>query len=127
MSLSPTRRSPHHRHHLHYYHRRCHHSTDANTTAFISCLFFSFELGLFKKINERGVRLDSGGSNKGPFWLDFGRQPWGGGCSFGQQPTYGVFGWLCRGRQQHMGCLFGLPRQAATYGVFVWLPRQRQL
>nr|GFC98785.1 hypothetical protein [Tanacetum cinerariifolium] len=52
-----------------------------------SSLVFFFELSLFKKINERGVRLDSGGSNKGPFGLDFGRQPWGGGCSFGQQLT----------------------------------------
>nr|GEW31844.1 hypothetical protein [Tanacetum cinerariifolium] len=56
------------------------------------------------------------------------------------QQHRGVFGWCCRGRQQHMGCLVGvaeagnsiggvwlvLPRQAATYGVFGWCCRGRQ-
>nr|GFC06589.1 hypothetical protein [Tanacetum cinerariifolium] len=47
-------------------------------------------LGLFKKINERGVRLDSGGSNKDPFGWDFCRQPCGGGIRWIAAAARGV-------------------------------------
>nr|GEV63995.1 copia protein [Tanacetum cinerariifolium] len=77
-----------------------------------------------KKDKRKGCSLDSGGSNKGPFGLDFCRQPWGGGCSLDSGSSKGcdcrtaargcrtaairVFGSGLLTRQPlPMGCLFG--------------------
>nr|GFB34417.1 hypothetical protein [Tanacetum cinerariifolium] len=70
------------------------------------------------EINKRGgVRLDSGGSNKDPFGLDFCRQPWGGGVFVWWKPLpMGYLFGAAEAGSQRRGCLFGAAEVGSHVG-----------